>query len=127
MGNNELETHTNSPTNSYLSDGRLIIKAEKTGENSYSSARMKSLGLQEFQYGLIDVRAMLPKSISSCLRRNHAVPLAQWFLNYNIDDNSIDNSAISQLDTIVAMIKSRNVNINVISVVKRIIDILREM
>lgn len=60
-GNNELETYTNSPSNSYLSDGRLIIKAEKTGENSYSSARMKSVGLQEFQYGRIDVRAILPK------------------------------------------------------------------
>ena len=60
-GNNELQTYTNSPTNSYLSDGRLIIKAEKTGENSYSSARMKSLGLQEFQFGRIDVRAILPK------------------------------------------------------------------
>lgn len=60
-GNNELQTYTNSPTNSYISDGRLIIKAEKTGEYSYSSARMKSLGLQEFQYGRIDVRALLPK------------------------------------------------------------------
>lgn len=60
-GNNELQTYTNSPTNSYISDGRLIIKAEKTGTNSYSSARMKSIGLQEFQYGRIDVRAILPK------------------------------------------------------------------
>jgi beta-glucanase (GH16 family) len=60
-GNNELQTYTNNPNNAYVSDGRLIIKAEKTGEVSYSSARLKSLGLQEFQFGRIDVRALLPK------------------------------------------------------------------
>lgn len=60
-GNNELETYTDSPNNSFVSDGRLIIKAEKTGELSYTSARMKSVDLQEFQYGRIDVRALLPK------------------------------------------------------------------
>ena len=60
-GNNELETYTDHPNNSFVSDGRLIIKAEKTGELSYTSARMKSVGLQEFQYGRIDVRALLPK------------------------------------------------------------------
>lgn len=60
-GNNELQTYTNNPNNAYVSDGRLIIKAEKTGEVSYTSARLKSLGLQEFQFGRIDVRALLPK------------------------------------------------------------------
>ncbi len=60
-GNNELQNYTSSPNNSYVSDGRLIIKAEKVGENAYTSARMKSLGLQEFQYGRVDMRALIPK------------------------------------------------------------------
>ena len=60
-GNNELQTYTNSANNSFVADGKLFIKAEKVGENAYTSARLKSLDLQEFQYGRIDCRALLPK------------------------------------------------------------------
>ncbi|MFZ8835948.1 MAG: family 16 glycosylhydrolase [Flavobacteriales bacterium] len=60
-GNNELETYTNSANNSFVADGKLFIKAEKVGDNAYTSARMKTQGLHEFQYGRIDVRALLPK------------------------------------------------------------------
>lgn len=58
-GNQELQNYTASSENSYVSDGNLFIVAKQEGVH-YSSARMKSIGLQEFQYGRIDVRAILP-------------------------------------------------------------------
>jgi hypothetical protein len=58
-GNQELQNYTSSSDNAYLSNGNLLIVAEDEG-NQYTSARMKSIGLQEFQYGRIDVRAVLP-------------------------------------------------------------------
>jgi len=61
-GNNELEWYTNSPDNAYVQDGNLIINAikENIGGKSYSSARLKSQGKQNFKYGRVDVRAILP-------------------------------------------------------------------
>lgn len=58
-GNQELQNYTSSSENAYVNDGKLFIVAKQEGIH-YSSARMKSIGLQEFQYGRIDVRAMLP-------------------------------------------------------------------
>ena len=59
-GNQELQNYTNSSENSYVDGGNLFIVA-RDGGPQYTSARMKSIGLQEFQYGRIDVRAILPK------------------------------------------------------------------
>ena len=59
-GNQELQNYTNDSENSYVNDGNLFIVARENGIH-YTSARMKSIGLQEFQYGRIDVRAILPK------------------------------------------------------------------
>ena len=59
-GNQELQLYTSNSENSYVHDGNLMIVAKDEG-SYYSSARMKSIGLQEFQYGRIDVRAVLPK------------------------------------------------------------------
>lgn len=58
-GNAELQNYTLSSENSYVSNGNLMIVAKKNGLQ-YTSARLKSIGLQEFQYGRIDVRAVLP-------------------------------------------------------------------
>ena len=58
-GNAELQNYTSSSENSYVSNGNLMIVAKKNGFQ-YTSARLKSIGLQEFQYGRIDVRAVLP-------------------------------------------------------------------
>ncbi len=77
-GNNELQSYTNSSNNSFVGDGKLFIVAEKVGENAYTSARLKSLGLKEFQYGRIDVRAMLPKG--------QGVWPAIWMLGANYPD-----------------------------------------
>lgn len=61
-GNNELQNYTARPENSYVSNGRLVIVAKKEnfGGAAYTSARMKTQGLKEFQYGRIDIRAKLP-------------------------------------------------------------------
>lgn len=58
-GNQELQNYTNSSQNSYVANGNLMIVAEDEGAQ-YTSARLKSIGLQEFQHGRIDVRAVLP-------------------------------------------------------------------
>lgn len=62
-GNNELQYYTDRPDNSYISDGKLVIEArqENFSGSQYTSARMISAGLQEFQYGRIDIRAKLPE------------------------------------------------------------------
>ena len=59
-GNQELQLYTSSSENSYVHEGNLLIVAKDDGP-MYTSARMKSIDLQEFQYGRIDVRAVLPK------------------------------------------------------------------
>lgn len=58
-GNQELQNYTSSSENSYVAGGHLFIEAKESG-SSYTSARLKSIGLKEFQYGRIDVRAVLP-------------------------------------------------------------------
>ena len=58
-GNQELQNYTSSAENSYVADGNLMIVAKENG-SQYTSARLKSIDLQEFQYGRIDVRAVLP-------------------------------------------------------------------
>lgn len=61
-GNHELQTYTNNPENARIEDGRLIIEAIKneTGPRTYTSARLKTQGLQTFGYGRIEARLMLP-------------------------------------------------------------------
>ena len=61
-GNNELENYTSRQQNVFVSDGMLVIEArqESYSGSNYTSARMISQGLQEFQYGHIDIRAKLP-------------------------------------------------------------------
>jgi len=61
-GNNELENYTNRQANAIVSNGTLKIIAQKESYNgsAYTSARMLSYNLYNFQYGKIDVRAKLP-------------------------------------------------------------------
>lgn len=58
-GNNEAQTYTNNAENVSVSNGTLKITAKADG-GSYTSARLKTQGLQEFTYGRVDVRAKLP-------------------------------------------------------------------
>jgi hypothetical protein len=63
-GNSELEYYTNSSKNSFITNGGFLVleaRQEAMGANNYTSARMVTLGKQQFKYGRIDVRAILPK------------------------------------------------------------------
>jgi len=62
-GNNESQYYTSSTSNCSVANGKLTITARKEtqGSSNYSSARIKTLGKQEFQFGRIDIRARLPK------------------------------------------------------------------
>ena len=60
-GNNELQHYR--PENTEVRDGYLVITAknELFGNSSYTSSRIKTQGMQSFQYGRIDIRAALPQ------------------------------------------------------------------
>ncbi len=62
-GNNEWQDYTASPQNSFFRDGKLIIKAIKTGEGQkvadYTSARITTKGKKEINRGRVEVKAKL--------------------------------------------------------------------
>ncbi len=61
-GNGESQHYTNRSENARLEDGMLVIEArqEPYMGSYYTSARLKSQGLQEFQYGRIEARLKVP-------------------------------------------------------------------
>lgn len=61
-GNGEAQYYTDRPENARLQDGVLVIEArfEKFEDAYYTSSRLKSEGLAEFQYGYIETRAKVP-------------------------------------------------------------------
>ena len=61
-GNGEAQYYTDRPENARIEDGMLVIEArqERFEESYYTSARLKSEGLQEFQYGRIEARLRVP-------------------------------------------------------------------
>ena len=77
-GNNEAQYYTSSPNNARLENGSLIIESKKESINgsTWSSARLKSQGLQSFKYGRIEFSAKLPNG-------EGAWP-ALWMLGANI-------------------------------------------
>lgn len=89
-GNNELEYYTNSPKNSFLSNGNLIIEARKEpiGGFNYSSARMTTQNKKTFKFGRIDIRAKLPVS--------KGMWPALWMLGSNI--GSVGWPACGEID-----------------------------
>ena len=58
-GNQELQNYTSDSENSYVNDGNLFIVAMQDGAG-YTSARMITRDKQEFEFGRIDIRAVLP-------------------------------------------------------------------
>lgn len=60
-GNDELQYYTRE--NAWVSNGVLTIEArrENLGGRQYTSARMITRNRESFQYGRIDIRALLPK------------------------------------------------------------------
>jgi len=77
-GNQELEYYTSRVNNVFVSAGKLIIEADQESYqgSNYTSARIKTEGIQQFTYGRIDIRAKLPVA--------HGMWPALWMLGSNI-------------------------------------------
>lgn len=62
-GNNELEYYTDRPENARIEDSILIIEARKEfySGSQYTSARLRTWGKVDFQFGKIVARMKLPK------------------------------------------------------------------
>jgi peptidoglycan/xylan/chitin deacetylase (PgdA/CDA1 family) len=62
-GNNEMQHYTDRPENVRVEDGHLVIEARKERHEGkdYTSARLKTAGLKETQYGRIEARIKVPK------------------------------------------------------------------
>lgn len=62
FGNQEAQFYTDSTSNSYVSNGNLVIKAKKEtiGSNEYSSAKLVSKNMGDWKYGKFEIRAKLP-------------------------------------------------------------------
>jgi beta-glucanase (GH16 family) len=62
-GNGEAQYYTDRPENSRLQNGLLVIelREERFEDSYYTSARLKTQGLQQFQYGRIEARIKVPK------------------------------------------------------------------
>ena len=61
-GNGEAQYYTSRPENARIENGMLVIEArqEKYEDSYYTSARLKTQGLQSFQYGRIEARIKVP-------------------------------------------------------------------
>lgn len=61
-GNGEAQYYTDRPENAWVRDGLLVIalRQEKYEDSYYTSARLKTQGLREFQYGRIEARIKVP-------------------------------------------------------------------
>lgn len=75
-GNNERQLYTKN--NVSVSGGNLVITASKNGTR-YESGRLTTKGKVEFQYGIVEVRATLPKGMG--------LWPAVWMLGADIDTN----------------------------------------
>ncbi len=66
-GNGEAQYYTDRPENARVQHGLLVIAArQERFENSYyTSARLLTQGLQEFQYGYIEARIKVPTGVGT--------------------------------------------------------------
>jgi beta-glucanase (GH16 family) len=89
-GNNELQFY--QAANTTLQDGYLVIKAknEVVGGFNYTSSRIITKGKQEFKYGRVDIRAILPKG--------QGIWPALWMLGANISDVGVGWPKCGEID-----------------------------
>jgi beta-glucanase (GH16 family) len=65
-GNNELQYYTARAANSFIRDGKLVIKAIKEtyvgpeGTRGYTSARLRTVNKRDFTYGRMEARIKMP-------------------------------------------------------------------
>jgi len=66
-GNNELQYYTAFPNNSFIENGKLVIKAvhENYQNRSFTSARLRSKGKGDWLYGRIEVKAKVPTGVGT--------------------------------------------------------------
>lgn len=83
-GNGEAQYYTDRPENARVEDGRLVIelRQEQYEGSYYTSARLKTLGLQEFQYGRIEARVLVSRGAGTWP--------AFWALGADFDTDSDD-------------------------------------
>jgi beta-glucanase (GH16 family) len=74
-GNSELEIYKKE--NTIVGKGYLIIEAKNEKDSGYTSSRLNTKGKFNFNYGRIDIRAMLPVS--------KGIWPAFWMLGANVD------------------------------------------
>ena len=81
-GNSEAENYTNRKENARMEGGSLIIEARKEAYQGveYTSARLKTQGLREFQYGRVEARMQVPAGLGMWP--------AFWMLGSNIDSKN---------------------------------------
>lgn len=81
-GNGEGQYYTSRPENARLENGMLVIEArqEKYEDSYYTSARLKTQGLQQFQYGRIEGRIKVPSG--------KGLWPAFWMLGSNFDGSN---------------------------------------
>lgn len=87
-GNDELEFYQED--NTAVRDGYLIITARKENkeERDYTSSRIITKGKKEFQYGRVDIRALLPNG--------QGIWPALWMLGNNI--STVDWPKCGEID-----------------------------
>lgn len=88
-GNNELQYYTNGD-NVTVNNGKLIIEARKESFQGapYTSTRMITMNKQSFQYGRVDIRAVLPEG--------QGIWPALWMLGSNF--SSVGWPACGEID-----------------------------
>lgn len=99
-GNNESQYYTNRTSNSFIKDGMLHIVAKKENYEgmNYTSARLTTQGLHEFQYGRFEIKAQLPTGVGTWP--------AIWMLGANI--SSVGWPACGEIDIMEHVGHSQN-------------------
>lgn len=78
-GNNELQMYTSNAENVRVENGMLVITARQNSSGAFTSARIKTQGLFEQQYGRFEARIRLPQG--------KGLWPAFWLLGNNCDQN----------------------------------------
>jgi beta-glucanase (GH16 family) len=93
-GNGEAQFYTDRPENARVENGLLVIEGrEEQYEGSYyTSARMLTQGLQEFQHGYIEARIKVPGG-------NGTWP-AFWMLGSNFGREDLEDPSLAEWPTV---------------------------
>jgi beta-glucanase (GH16 family) len=85
-GNGEAQYYTDRPENARLQNGLLVIelRQERFEDSYYTSARLKTRELREFQYGRIEARIKVPKGVGTWP--------AFWMLGSGFEQDATDEA-----------------------------------